>query len=170
MKQDYTMACFPAPDHDHRHCVARVLGTAEHLCAERQVRLTAQRRRVLEIIAASHTAIGAYEIMDRLGEQQRRPAPISVYRALDFLIAQRLVHRLASRNAYIACATPRATHGAQFLICERCGAIGEVCDDAVEDAIAEAAHAAGFAMTTRLVEVAGLCAACSREVAGCAIA
>jgi Fur family transcriptional regulator, zinc uptake regulator len=168
MRQDQIVACFPAPDHDHRACLANVLATAEHLCAERQVRLTAQRRRVLEIIAASHSAIGAYEIMDRLGEQQRRPAPISVYRALDFLIAQRLVHRLASRNAYIACTTPRAAHGAQFLICERCGAIGEVFDDAVEDAIAEAAQSAGFAMTARLVEVAGLCACCSREVASCA--
>lgn len=158
------MTCFPAPDHDHRSCLASVLGTAEYVCAERQVRLTAQRRRVLEIIAASHAAIGAYEIMDRLGEQQRRPAPISVYRALDFLIAQRLVHRIASRNAYIACTAPRATHGAQFLICERCGAIGEVCNGAVEDAIAAAAHAAGFAKATSLVEVAGLCAFCSREV------
>jgi Fur family transcriptional regulator, zinc uptake regulator len=158
-------ACFPDPDHDHGHCVARVLATAETLCAERQVRLTAQRRRVLEIIAASHAAIGAYEIMDRLADQQRRPAPISVYRALDFLIAQRFVHRLASRNAYVACTTPRAAHGAQFLICERCGAIGEVCDDAVEDAIAGAAHTAGFAVTARLVEVAGLCASCAREVA-----
>ena len=168
MRQDQIVACFPAPDHDHRHCLASVLATAERLCAERQVRLTAQRRRVLEIIATSHSAIGAYEIMDRLGEQQRRPAPISVYRALDFLIAQRLVHRLASRNAYIACTTPRTAHGAQFLICEQCGATGEVCDNAVEDAIAEAARSAGFAMTTRLVEVAGLCGSCSREGAGCA--
>lgn len=128
------------------------------------MRLTQQRRRVLEIIAASHTAIGAYEIMDRLSQQQRRPAPISIYRALDFLMAQRLVHRLASRNAYVACITPRAPHGAQFLICGRCGTIGEVSDNSVEDAIAEAAHNADFAVTTCLVEVEGLCASCSREV------
>ena len=168
MEQNQSVRCFPDPNHDHQHCLASVLATAEHLCAERRVRLTAQRRRVLEIIAASHSAIGAYAIMDRLGEQQRRPAPISVYRAIDFLIAQRLVHRLASRNAYTACTTPQAAHGAQFLICERCGAIAEVFDDAVEDAIAEAAQTAGFAITTRLVEVAGLCASCSREVASCA--
>ena len=85
------MVCFPAPGHDHQHCMASVLATAERLCAQRQVRLTAQRRCVLEIVAASHSAIGAYEIMARLGKQRRRPAPISVYRALDFLMAQRLV-------------------------------------------------------------------------------
>jgi Fur family zinc uptake transcriptional regulator len=157
------MVFFPAPGHDHQHCVANVLATAERLCAQRQVRLTAQRRCVLEIVAASHSAIGAYEIIDRLGEQQRRPAPISVYRALDFLIAQRLIHRLASRNAYVACTAPRAAHGAQFLICERCGAIGELRDEAVESAVAEAAQSAGFAVITQLIEVAGLCAHCSRE-------
>ena len=154
------MVFFPAPGHDHQHCVASVLATAEHLCAQRRVRLTAQRRRVLEIVAASHAAIGAYEIIDRLGRQ--RPAPISVYRALDFLIAQRLVHRLASRNAYVPCSAPRAAHEAQFLICEQCGAIGELCDEAVESAIAEAAQTAGFTVATPLIEVAGLCAHCSR--------
>ena len=157
------MVFFPAPGHDHRHCVASVLATAEHLCAQRRVRLTAQRRCVLEIVAASHTAIGAYEIIDRLGRQRPRPAPISVYRALDFLIAQRLVHRLASRNAYVACSAPRAAHDAQFLICEQCGAIGELCDEAVESAIAEAAQTAGFAVANRLIEVAGVCVHCSHE-------
>ena len=156
------MVFFPAPDHDHQRCMASVLATAERLCAQRQARLTAQRRCVLEIVAASHSAIGAYEIMERLGKRRRRPAPISVYRALDFLMAQRLVHRLASRNAYVACSAPRAAHGAQFLICERCGAIGELCDEAVESAIAEAAETAGFAVATQLIEVAGLCAHCSR--------
>jgi Fur family transcriptional regulator, zinc uptake regulator len=157
------MVFFPAPGHDHQHCMASVLATAERLCAQRQVRLTAQRRCVLEIVAASHSAIGAYEIMDRLGTQRRRPAPISVYRALDFLMAQRLVHRLASRNAYVACRAPRAAHGAQFLICEGCGAIGELCDETVESAVAKAAQIAGFAVTRQLIEVAGLCAHCSRE-------
>ena len=157
------MVFFPAPGHDHQHCMASVLATAERLCAQRGARLTAQRRCVLEVVAASHSATGAYEIMDRLGAQRRRPAPISVYRALDFLMSQRLVHRLASRNAYVACSAPRAAHGAQFLICERCGAIGELCEEAVECAVAEAAQTAGFAATTQLIEVAGLCAHCSHE-------
>lgn len=157
------MPLFPAPDHDHRFCVARILATAEHLCAERAVRLTAQRRRVLEIVSASHTAIGAYAIMDKLGGGRGRPAPISIYRALDFLMTQNFVHRLASRNAYVACSTPRAAHGAQFLICERCGTIAELSDSAVDEAIIEAAKHARFAVTRRLVEVAGICAYCSGE-------
>ena len=55
-----------------------------------------------------------------------RPAPITVYRALDFLRDNGLVHRIESRNAFVACVN---NHGGDdlvvFLICERCGAVGE---------------------------------------------
>ncbi|TVR96823.1 MAG: transcriptional repressor [Rhodospirillales bacterium] len=147
-------------DHDHQRCRDHVLSEAERRCAERQVRLTPQRRRVLEVIADRHGAIGAYEIIARLGEGRSRPAPISVYRALDFLMAQGLVHRLASLNAFIACSGPDRAHGAQFLICRGCGVIGELNDASVEAAIGRAAAAAGFAVAAPLVEVTGLCRSC----------
>lgn len=154
------VATFPAIDHDHRGCVAAILADAERLCAERQARLTRQRRRVLEIVAAGHAAVGAYEVMDRLADDGRRPSPITVYRALDWLIAQGLVHRLASLNAYVACSRSRAEHGAQFLICRACGTVGELSSDPVAQAIAAAASSAGFAVGQPVVEVIGLCARC----------
>ena len=56
-----------------------------------------------------------------------RPAPITVYRALDFLMANGLVHRIESRNAYLACAHDHdAAALVAFLICERCGSVGEI--------------------------------------------
>jgi Fur family zinc uptake transcriptional regulator len=76
---------FPAPDHDHARCSADAITHAEALCAERGERLTPMRRRVLEILAASHKPLGAYEIMDQVARSGPRPAPITVYRALDFL-------------------------------------------------------------------------------------
>ena len=151
---------FPYADHDHHHCVAAILASAEQVCDERNVRLTPQRRRVLEIVAERHGAIGAYEIIDRLAGDGKRPAPVTVYRALEFLIEQGLVHRLASLNAYIACRHADAEHGAQFLICKRCGTIGEIANVAVERAIACAASDVGFAVAARVVEVAGFCADC----------
>ena len=154
---------FPSADHDHDDCVAAILAHAEQLCGERKARLTAQRRRVLEIVAQSHGAIGAYEIIDRLAEAGKRPAPITVYRAIDFLMQQGLVHRLASLNAYIACSHAEAEHGAQFLICRRCGTIGELTDRAVSQAIAGAASDLGFAVSLPVVEVAGLCIHCRHE-------
>jgi Fur family transcriptional regulator, zinc uptake regulator len=154
--------CFPSTDHDHDRCQSAILADAEQVCLARRVRLTAQRRRVLEIITESHGAIGAYDILDRLARDGRRPAPIAVYRALDFLIEHGLVHRLASLNAYVACAHAAARHGAQFLICQRCGMIGEITDPGVSRAIAEAASEIGFTVSSPVVEVAGLCAACRK--------
>ncbi|HEV3397502.1 MAG TPA: transcriptional repressor, partial [Xanthobacteraceae bacterium] len=90
-------AIFPAPDHDHGRCSADAMAHAEALCAARRERLTPTRRHVLEALAASHRPLGAYEIIDRLAERGPRPAPITVYRALDFLLAQGLVHRIESR-------------------------------------------------------------------------
>ena len=151
---------FPTSDHQHERCVDAILADAQRLCELRQVRLTTQRRRVLEIVASSHAAIGAYDIMDRLATSGRRPAPITVYRALDFLIDQGFVHRLASLNAYVACVHARAEHGAQFLICRDCGTIGELTSPAVDHAIAEAASSAGFVAALPVVEVSGVCVHC----------
>ena len=58
---------FPPLDHDHRRCVDALMTRVERLCNERRLRLTAQRRRILEIVADSHAAIGAYEILAETG-------------------------------------------------------------------------------------------------------
>ncbi|MGF1640507.1 MAG: transcriptional repressor [Rhodospirillales bacterium] len=157
------VANFPRADHDHHRCLAAILADAERVCRQRNVRLTAQRRRVLEIVAERHEAIGAYDIADRLAADGKRPAPITVYRALDFLIEQGLVHRIASLNAYVACADVHAEHGSQFLICRRCGVIGEMTSLAVQQAIVGAASDVGFAVVAPVVEIAGLCVDCRHE-------
>ena len=109
-------APFPDAGHDHDRCQAEILDDAEDLCDRRGVRLTAQRRRVLAIVAERHGAVGAYEILERLAEDEgRRPAPVTVYRALDFLIDQGLVHRVASLNAYVACPHASAEHATASL-------------------------------------------------------
>src|ERR1043165_4665174 len=100
---------FPAPDHDHERCSADALKHAEALCAKRGERLTAMRRHVLEVLAASPKPVGAYEIIDAVAARGARPAPITIYRALDFLTAQGLVHRIESRNAFLACINNHAS-------------------------------------------------------------
>jgi Fur family zinc uptake transcriptional regulator len=152
---------FPAPDHDHARCTADAMAHAETLCAERGERLTPMRRRVLEILAASHKPLGAYEIMDRVASSGPRPAPITVYRALDFLRLNGLVHRIESRNAFVACGR---NHGSDalvaFLICERCGAVGEAPAAAIAQPLAAAARGAGFTPTLSVIEITGTCAHC----------
>jgi Fur family zinc uptake transcriptional regulator len=147
----------------HPRDVAAVLADAEATCSGRERRLTPMRRRVLEALAASEVPLGAYDIIDRLGRHGVRPAPISVYRALDFLVAEGFVHRLESRNAFIVC-THR--HGAGepvvFLICERCGATAEASSPDLQHAIQAAAAGRDFAARAPVIEVPGLCASCRR--------
>jgi Fur family zinc uptake transcriptional regulator len=152
---------FHAPGHDHARCAADALADAQALCAERGLRLTPLRRGVLEALLSGHRALGAYEIMDRLAEAGPRPAPITVYRALDFLLEAGLVHRIASRNAFLACIGDHAaSDGVVFLICERCGTVGEASSEAVRASLNAAAAGAGFAPKIPVIEVPGLCAHC----------
>lgn len=136
---------------------------AEALCAERGERLTPMRRRVLEILAASHKPLGAYEIMDKVAAQGPRPAPITIYRALDFLRENGLVHRIESRNAFVACGR---NHGSDalvaFLICDRCGAVGEAPAAAAVQSLTAAARSAGFAPNLSVIEITGTCSHCRK--------
>ena len=151
---------FPEPGHDHGVCVADILAAAERVCADHRVRLTAQRRRVLEIVAEKHAAVGAYEIMDRMAEQGRRPAPVTVYRALEFLIDNGLVHRLASLNAFIACAHPGEGHAPAFLICRCCDAVAETRTDPGDGPLDGLAAESGFVVERAVIEAVGICPNC----------
>jgi Fur family zinc uptake transcriptional regulator len=148
--------------HDHGHCVETALARAEGLCERRGARLTPLRRQVLELVWAAHKPRGAYAIledMDRAGGG--RTAPLTVYRALDFLVAQGLVHRIESLNAYVGCAEPGVSHAGQFLVCRTCDEVVEMTDPGIAAAIAAAAAARGFTVTTPTVEVRGVCAGCA---------
>src|SRR5689334_21112749 len=92
--------------HDHRRCAADALRHAEIISARDGLRLTDQRRKVLEALLESHVQASAYDVIERLAERNggaRRLAPISVYRALEFLTEHRFAHRIESKNAYVAC-------------------------------------------------------------------
>jgi len=151
--------------HDHTDCLAQAMRTAERLCALRGARLTKLRRRVLELVWRSHDPVGAYAILDALREDGRAAAPPTVYRALDFLSEQGLVHRIESRNAYLGCADPEHAHASQFLICARCGAASELHDGHIQSVIGDSAREIGFRIQHLMVEVIGLCPSCAREVA-----
>jgi Fur family zinc uptake transcriptional regulator len=154
-------AIFPAPDHDHDACASNALAQAEAICAERETRLTPIRRRVLEALLASHKPLGAYDLIERLAKRGDKLSPITIYRALDFLRDNGLAHRIESRNAFIACAHE---HGAGdpvvFLICEKCGAVGEAAAAAVAETIKTASRTAGFTPKTPVIEITGICSHC----------
>lgn len=147
--------------HAHEHCIVDALHAAEDLCSSRGVRLTDIRRRVLELVWESHQPLGAYGILDRLTAEGHKPAPPTVYRALDFLLEQGLVHRIASLNAYMGCADPSHQHLACFFLCESCGNAEELEDSrALMQALQASAGKRGFRIRQPLLEIGGLCRAC----------
>src|SRR3954467_15738473 len=152
---------FPAPDHDHDQCSTDAMAVAEALCAQRGQRLTPIRRKVLAALLVTHKPLGAYEIIERLALTGPRLAPITTYRALEFLRENGLVHRIESRNAFIACVhTHAAGDLVVFLICERCGAVGEAASLEVAATLKSAARAAGFTPKLPVIEVSGVCTHC----------
>jgi len=140
--------------------VQPVLRKAERLCLERGVRLTRQRRLALEIICARDKPVGAYEILEAMREAIPGAAPPTVYRALDFLLAQGLIHKLQTIHAFVGCNHPEHPHSSQFLICEDCGDVTEVEDQAVTRSLQRTASALGFKAGRRVVEVVGTCSGC----------
>ena len=157
-------AIFPAPDHDHGRCSTDAMTVAETNCTARGQRLTPIRRKVLGALLGSHQPLGAYEIMERLAPAGPRPAPITVYRALEFLCGNGFVHRIESRNAYLACVRPHVTDDPiVFLICERCGAVGEASSPQVASTLKAAARAAGFTPKSPVIEIGGICTHCGEQ-------
>lgn len=148
--------------HDHNLCRSEALDAAMALCERRGARLTPLRRRVLELVWRGHAAVGAYEILENLRGERGAVTPPTVYRALDFLIAHGLVHRLASLNAYIGCPAPQRRHVGQFMTCRTCHETVEATDDGPADAVAESARRADFSVERVAIEVQGQCAACRR--------
>lgn len=151
---------FGGEGHDHGTCVAEALEAAEAICAKRGARLTKLRRRVLELIWSSHAPVGAYDLLRRLSREHESAAPPTVYRALDFLLDQGLIHRIESLNAFVGCAGPSEAHAGQFLICRDCGIAAEMHDRRVNQAIGRSAAELGFAVEQATVELRGLCPTC----------
>lgn len=148
------------PKHNHARCVRDALDTAEAVCARRGARLTALRRRVLELIWSSHKAIKAYEILDQLSPDIGSARPPTVYRALEFLMAHGLVHRVDSLNAFVGCSHAAQRHDAQFFICDSCGTVSEIDDATIGQAVSRGAKRLGFEVERRMIELHGRCGSC----------
>lgn len=140
-----------------------LLHQAERHCARRGVRFTPIRRRVLELIANTSGGLKAYDLLDLLARDHASARPPTVYRALDFLIDQGLVHRIESLNAYVACPCPEHTHRFQLLICRECGHVEELHLDDVNDQLTAQARALGFQVQRQTIELLGLCRECQTQ-------
>ena len=145
---------------NHKSCVDSALRAADMICADRGLRFTALRRKVLTIIWARHRPAKAYDILSKLKRKSVSAQPPTVYRALDFLLAHGLIHKVSSLNAYIGCAHPLKAHECYFLICRQCGEITECCNSQLARAISGTAGKNKFKPSRTTLEIKGECRDC----------
>jgi Fur family zinc uptake transcriptional regulator len=134
---------------------------AEQHCRERGERWTASRARVLELLLKAGAPVKAYDLMAAFDKGGAPAKPPTVYRALEFLEAVGLVHRIAGINAFIACDGHAAVHTAAFLICDCCGSADEF--DPETAPITAVADANGFMVSRVALEVRGRCRWCAND-------
>ncbi|QDH17052.1 Fur family transcriptional regulator [Swingsia samuiensis] len=150
------------------------LKKVEQWCKERGQRLTETRKQVLGLILNSEKPIGAYDLLSQIRPFHPNAAPPTIYRALDFLLEQGLVHRLERLSAFVACShavechhgcehEEWGVHRAQFLICRSCGRAWELEQEAIVPAVMYAAKRVGFKAEAATVEVEGICADCQKK-------
>lgn len=157
--------------------IQQQLDLASRLCTEQGGRMTPQRRDVLGLILSTPTPVGAYDLLEQLKTSGRKPAPPTIYRALDFLLEHGLIHRIERLSAFVPCThllhdhshshdhghTETCLHSAQFLICRTCGGVTEIADaPRVLEVLKNICGKKNFTMQSASVEVEGICEDCAK--------
>ncbi len=138
-----------------------LLERAESVCLSRGVRFTPQRKRVYELICTNKSASSAYELLEQLKQSEPQAKPPTIYRALDFLLKQGLIHRVESENSFITCSSCGMNkHYSHLLICDQCGNVAELQDDNLIALLAKNAEKHGFRITNHVIETHGTCHNC----------
>jgi len=148
--------------HHHEHSGDSLVTAARHALVDSGEQWTEMRADVFEALAANDKPASAYDIAEAVSALRgKRVAPNSVYRILDLFVRTNLARRVESANAYVANSHPGCRHDCIFLICDSCGQAVHIDDDKLTGALVEAARHAGFADVRPVVELRGMCEACS---------
>ena len=150
--------------------IDNILAHAERHCKEHGARLTDKRKRVLACLLQSEKALSAYELMDVCKEQYGESIPaMSVYRILEFLEEELLVHKLNLANKYVACSHISCNHAhevPQFLICGNCSKVKEIgIKPTTMNDLKESVQGAGFELISPQLEMNCLCKECLAHAA-----
>ncbi len=151
-----TFAC----GNNHSLCIEEALSQARRVCENGGERFTDLRRQVFELVWAGHKPVKAYDLLSELASKRSGVAPATVYRTLDFLQAQGLVHKLESLNAYLGCSHPEKEHQGSFLICESCEEVRELQVATFSESIGYVEREQQFQVKHMTVELFGLCNNC----------
>ena len=172
------------------HDVHERLAAAKEHCRLNGARFTPLRQQIYQLVLEADQPVGAYDLITRLQQMRlstpddsdiqkvassptlsvdtnttkkqapKNVAPPTVYRSLEFLLSEGLIHQLTSINAYVPCCHPRAQHTAAFLICDQCQRVQECSSLPVQEMMSFAEQDVGFLVERSVIELSGRCQAC----------
>ena len=124
-------------------------------------KLTRNQEIVLNLLENSGEPLKAYTI---LSDTQKKgiKAPTQVYRALDKLIEIGKVHKIESKNSYVACNISNCTAmtSTSFLICEKCEKVTELEKENLKSFFGGISERLNFKYSDHNLEIFGFCNTC----------
>jgi Fur family zinc uptake transcriptional regulator len=146
---------------DHHSCIDEAIESADKIIYEKGLRFTDLRKQVFKLIWESHKPVKAYDLLEKIKKNDTSAKPPTIYRTLDFLLKNGLIHRLNSQNSFIGCSHPHKHEDCYFLICEKCHEISECCNNDLNLAIAKTVGLTNFTPANITLEIEGICKECA---------
>ena len=143
---------------------AQWIESADAHCLKNGAKLTELRRQVLELVLTHDGVVKAYQILNDLQQARGSAAPPTVYRALDFLVEQGLLHRVDALNGYVVCRQLECAHPSVIMTCRDCGKVDEMAADEGFAALHRACAEHGFEIEQQQLLLSGRCAQCSAQI------
>ena len=131
---------------------------------QKQQYLTKNQQIVLDLVEKSSEPLKAYSILFNL-QKKGIKAPLQVYRALDRLVEIGKIHKIESRNAFIACqdSSCQISKATAFSICENCEKVSEISNTKLSKYLSNFADEAGMKYSKYNLEFFGLCKKCKSK-------
>ena len=131
---------------------------------QKQETLTKNQKIILDLIEKSDQPLKAYSILSNV-KRKGINAPPQVYRALDKLVEIGKIHKIESRNAFIACqnSSCQISKATAFSICESCEDVSEISNTKLSKYLSNFADEAGMKYSKYNLEFFGLCKKCKSK-------
>ena len=130
--------------------------------ADGKTKLTKNQALVLKILTKASQPLGAYAILDKLRSHGFN-APLTVYRALEQLAGQGLVHKIESLNSWTTCCGDHHANSPVFEICNDCGVVTEQFDGELVKSLNSMSERSGFIPDRSIIEIHGRCDDCGTD-------
>ena len=130
--------------------------------ANGKTKLTKNQALVLKILTKASQPLGAYAILDKLHIHGFK-APLTVYRALEQLAGQGLVHKIESLNSWTTCCGDHHANSPVFEICNDCGVVTEQFDRELVKSLNSMSERSGFIPDRSIIEIHGRCDDCGTD-------